>query len=1127
MRLIVFFLVTGILHTYATGNAQTITGRFKNSSLQHVLSEIRKQTDYTVFGAGSILKDAHPITIDVENMPIIRFLDEVFYDQPIRAQIQGKTILLSKKKNVAQTDQGTAHQMQLQIQGKVVDDSGHPLIGASVVVLDAEGKRTKKHTNTDRNGHFALNGIAEGTLLEINFLGYATTKATATRSEILIKMKPVSKEVDDVVVTGYNVIKKESFTGNSIRVSQEELLKVGNRNVVDVLQVFDPSFRLEVNNIMGSDPNTLPEFYIRGRSGIGVKSLDQVDISEAALTNNPNLPIFIMDGYEVSAERVYDYDLTRIKSITILKDAAATAVYGSRSANGVVVIETIAPEPGKLRLDYNMVSSLALADLSDYNLMNAKEKLEAEKLAGVFALTPDMSFSTRGSIVRELLLKENQLTKGVNTDWIAQPVRNEFNHKHTLNIDGGSQDLRFNFLLKYDKQNGVMKGSSRERKGGGLGIDYRQNNFQIRNDFTYDIVDAEDSPYGSFSAYTTKLPYDEIFGADGFPVKNTPIWHSGDLLTMNIYNPIYEVFNTHSFSKNGYNNVNNNTAIIWNFLPNFQLKADLALTKQDSWSDQFTDPSSGKYFISASTNFENIGELNLKKIETIGYNTNLFVRYDNKIGSHNFNFSGGFNARENKTKSSVELYSGFPSGEQNSPNFANKIVRKPNYNDNHTRLIGSFIALNYSLKDIYLLDLSGRLDGSSEFGSENRVAPFWSLGAGINLHKYSWLKSNSVINRLRLTTTTGELGKTNFPPYAARGMYVFQQNWYATGNGALLVGMESPTLTWEKTKTHDIIMDLGLWNDKLNVNFNWYNKLTNNLVNDVDLPLSSGFSSYKDNIGKVRNSGYEIFLRGNIITRKDFNFSVYGNFASNKNELLQISSSLKKYNDLVNAQYDEYGFNRANSPHYLDRYSTPHTKYIEGGSLTSIFAMQSLGINPMDGKEIFVRPDGTITYDWDASDQVIVGDTSPKGQGAFGFNLAYKGFTVFASFLYQYGAQEYNRTLVTKVENVDIYNKNADRRVLLDRWNQIGDITSLKDIRDRAYTTRPTSRFVQNNDFVKFNSLSIGYDLPIQVLQKYKLTRLRLQLSSNSLGTWSTIRQERGTTYPFARNYDLSVKVVF
>ncbi len=1132
MKLTVLLLTAALLNVSANGLAQKITYSASGTSLEKVFTEIEKQTGFVFLYKEGLLTNTKPVSIKAKDLPLEDFLEKLLRGQPLVYRIADRTVFITRQ-TMPGGNNNTGGLLPapgsnpsllippIQIRIKVVGADGSPLTGATVT-----NKNSGVSKVTGPAGELSLQ-VNPGDVLEVSFVGFekATHKVAANATSVLIKLEMAEKILDEVV-TGYSRMKKESFTGNSIQVTQKDILKVSNRNLVDVLQVFDPSFRIEVNNVMGSDPNTLPEFYIRGRSGIGVKTLDQVDVSQAALTNNPNLPIFIMDGYEVSAERVYDFDINRIKNITILKDAAATAVYGSRSANGVVVIETIAPVPGKLRLDYTMVGSLTLPDLSDYNLMNAEEKLQAEILAGYYNVPPGMTPVNKGALLKELLMKQNQIARGVNTDWIAQPVENVFNHKHTLNIDGGSDNLRFNFLVKYDKQKGVMKSSFRERKGGGLGIDYRQKKFQVRNDITYDVVDAVASPYGDFSTYATKAPYDEIYGPDGRPVKNTMLWHVGDGLISNRFNPMYEPYNTNSFDKNGYYSLVNNTAIIWNFLPKFQLRADLALTRQDSWTDVFIDPASSKYNLLTSTDLSNIGELTRTKTVNKGYNTNLFLRYENRFAGHSFNFSGGMNARETNVTMSAEYYTGFPSGSQNSPNFANKIVRKPAYSDNHTRLFGSFVTMNYAFQDIYLLDVSGRLDGSSEFGSDNRFAPFWSVGTGINFHKYKWVKDLGIFNRLRLTGTTGELGKTNFPPYAAKGLFAYQDKWYATGNGAFLMGMESPALTWEKTTTYDLILDFGIFKDLLSVNIDLYNKITNNLVNDVDLPLSSGYTSYKDNIGKVRNKGFEVFVRANIIREKDFQFSVYGNFASNKNELLELSNSLKKYNDLVNTQYDGYTGTAPSSPHYLEKFSTPYTKYVEGGSLTSIFGMRSMGINPMNGKEVYVRPDGTITYDWLASDQTIIGDYSPKGQGSFGFNIGYKAFSLFASFLYQYGAQEYNKTLVTKVENVDIYNKNGDKRILLQRWVKPGDITPLKDIASRSFTTRPSSRFIQDNNFVRFNSLSIAYDLVSKKLLNYGISRMKVQLSSNNLATWSTILQERGTSYPFARNYDLTVKIV-
>ena len=210
-----------------------------------------------------------------------------------------------------------------------------------------------------------------------------------------------------------------------------------------------------------------------------------------------------------------------------------------------------------------------------------------------------------------------------------------------------------------------------------------------------------------------------------------------------------------------------------------------------------------------------------------------------------------------------------------------------------------------------------------------------------------------------------------------------------------------------------------------------------------------------------------------------------------------------------------------------EKYAESFTKYEEGGSTTSIFGMKSLGIDPASGQEVFVRKDGTITYEWEANEQQILGNTLPNVQGAFGLNLQWKTLTLFASFMYECGGQVYNTTLPTKIESVDLYNYNADRRVLSDRWIKIGDVTPLKDIADRSSYSRPTSRFVQDNNVLEFNSLSLSWVVREGFVKKLKLNQLKLQFTMNDVAHWSSIRQERGTSYPFARNFDFTLGISF
>ena len=279
---------------------------------------------------------------------------------------------------------------------------------------------------------------------------------------------------------------------------------MSGRNVIDALQVFDPSLRIMKNNLMGSDPNTLPEFYVRGRSGIaGVKELDALeasDVSQFAITNNPNTPIFILDGFEVSVEKVYDFDVNRIKDITILKDAAATAMYGSRASNGVVVIETVAPRPGRFVVSYNGNYEITAPDLSSYNMMNARQNLDTEWAAGIYASDPEKSNYERDKAYQYgiYLDKKNVILAGGDYYWLSQPLTTMFNHKHSVYIEGGSDAIRFGIELRYDNQNGVMKKSLRDRIGAGLTLEYRYKGFQMQNKISYDIMTSKASPYGSF-----------------------------------------------------------------------------------------------------------------------------------------------------------------------------------------------------------------------------------------------------------------------------------------------------------------------------------------------------------------------------------------------------------------------------------------------------------------------------------------------------------------------------------------------------------------------------------------------------------------------------------------------------
>ncbi len=1000
------------------------------------------------------------------------------------------------------------------VYGRVIEKlSKEPMVG---VTIRLDGHSTG--VITDINGCYVLTLPEKGGLVIYSYIGFETRKIKVTsRQKVDVQMVEATESIQEVIVTGYNSIQKESFTGNTTKIEKEDLLKVNPNNLISAIQTFDPSFRIQENLAAGSDPNSLPQFVLRGQTGIGETTLGQTStssISREVLSGNSNLPIFILDGFEVDVEKIYDLDMNSIHSINILKDAAATAMYGSRAANGVIVIERRAPEAGKFRVQYSGVLSAELPDLSSYNLMNAREKLETERLAGLYdSNTPEIDPYTNGYYQRL-----NNVLTGVDTYWLSQGLRTALNHKHSVFIDGGENDVRWGVELGFRGTEGVMKHSSRKNANAAFYVDYRIGGLQIKNKVTYTYNKSTDVPFNSFSDYSHLLPYLRLYDENGDYVRRLEKFDGASGTQVN---PLYEINFYNSFDHSGYDEVTDDLSLNWRITDGLRLRGQFSVLMRNSTGDLYKDPASASY--SAST-----GNINGEKTESTQKRTvidgSLSLMYNNTFKGHNLNICLSSNMRQTQSTASETRYRGFPGGDLVSSNYAAEVYGKPSSSDNTTRLVGALLTSNYTYNNIYLADLTGRIDGSSEFGSDKRWSMFWSTGAGINIHNYDFMKSNELFSMLKFRASYGLTGKTNFSLYSAKDMYQLQtDSWYPTGYGVFLYQMGNPNLKWERKYTLDYGVEIGLWHDKIYLKASAYDERTIDLITDYTIPSSTGFTSYKENMGKVKNTGVELELRARLYSDRNWLFQLYGSFARNKNTIVEISQAMRDYNKRVEELFS--GYNPESSSD--SKYAKTYLKYYEGASLTSIYGMKSLGISPTNGKEIYLRRNGDVTDVWSADEWTIIGDTAPKGQGSFGYTLSYKQLSMFASFLYTFGGDAYNNTLVSYVENADIKNDNVDKRVLLDRWQKPGDITTMKDIRDRNVTTGASSRFVQKNNTLQWSSLTMSYNFRPEQLKKLHLSGLRLSFTMNDLFYWSTIRQERGLDYPYSRSFNLTTNIIF
>ena len=1113
------FLLTNCAVIMAQSPNKKISITCNDEPLASALKKVEKASGYKVLFTYDEVQN-YKVTISAKGREVSHVLKTIFDKLPFDYKFKGKYINVSKReRRILNISDGPEKGDHI-VRGVVFDVHGSPIPGVLITVV---GKH--RGTTTNVEGVFGLDLQASKALVEFSFIGMKKKRVTLTSQSAYVKvtLEDESHELGETVITGYRNVNKNSYTGSSTQILGDDLRKVSQTNILDAIQSFDPSFRIMDNTQFGSDPNAMPEMTIRGQSGVGNRALDTDQLSKSNLKNNPNLPTFIMDGFEVSIEKIYDLDPTRIESITILKDAAATAIYGSRAANGVVVVTTVAPKPGEVRVSYGFTGTLETPDLRDYNLANASEKLEIERRAGLY--DPNIgNYFNESEAVNAYNKKLALIKRGIDTDWLSLPLRNGLDQKHSVFIEGGTQNLRYGIDGSFNKVQGVMKGSGRDRYGVGISLDYRLKKFQVKNTTTFNHTKSKESPYGSFGDYTSLMPYDTPY-ENG--VLTQTLRYSSGSGGRTINNPLYEA-TLSNYNWNSYDEFINNLSFNWYINDYWMAKGQFSITKKYSRSERFIDPLSTKTSVSsdnASANKDKKGDLYMTSGNDLSLSGNAFIYYNQSFGKHNLNGSAGWEISTSTYDNVSSHYRGFPSGQFHSLNYANEIYKKPTKTEGTSRMVSMLATANYTWNNIYLLDLSVRFDGSSEFGSNQRWAPFFSTGAGINIHNYDFLKGNKYINKLKLRGSYGRTGKVNFPDYAAQTVYepLFDE-WYATGYGAVLKALGNKDLTWEKTDKYDFGIETQLFNERLTIDFDYYYEKTIDLVNDVTISTTSGFSTYKNNMGEIENKGLEMTARYDVFKNKNWLVALWGNIAHNTNKILKISDSQRAYNQRVADFYkSETGAALRDS-----KYAVPIAQYEEGQSLTSIWAVKSLGIDPTTGKELYQNRDGSVTDKWDATQEVVCGNTQPDFNGAFGVNLNYKQWSLFASFLYEWGGQQYNQTLVDRVENANIEFGNVDLRVLTDRWQKPGDVAQFKNIQDASMTTLPTSRFVQNNSFLRLNALTLTYDFSREWLKRnLGLRMLRLEASTSDLINWNSVRQERGLSYPKSYKFNFSVKAQF
>lgn len=1075
-------LLVCCLFTFPAVQAQeqkNITVEFKDEPLVDVLKKLEKLSSYKIlFTYDRVQK--YRVTASLKNVTILDALKKVLEGKPLVYSDITDGKYISVKYQAPETKPKGKLKS---VKGNVLDQNKEPLPGVTVVL---KGTSTGVATNVDGVFDIVFPESSAPSVLVFSCIGMKTKEVEVKGDKpISITMEEDVNEVDEVVVNGIYTQSKNSFTGSVSSIKAEDILEVSQTNLFKALTTLVPGMRIVENNEQGSNPNHIPEIIIRGTTSIKT-SEEQFGL---------NSPLIIVDGVETSLEMLYDMDIFDIDRVDVLKDASATAIYGEKAANGVIVVTRKRVTDSKLRVRYNFVPDIQFPDVSSYNLCNPWQKLELEKRFGVYS---------DGKGEKDLVYNEKlkRVTSGVNTDWKSIPLRNSWSQNHSVSVTGRGGGLDYSITARYGDTHGVMKGDFRRNYGIGFFFSYVYKN-KLTVSFRSDIrkTDSKNSPYGVFSEWVILNPYDYPYDEYGELIPK---------LSYDMANPMYNAISG-SFYKTKSKTISNALTFRWDIMKNLIFNVTMDLSLNDSRDDNYVSAlhtssmddavalrDRGSYTVSGGegTNWSLQGSLG-HSLSLDSDGTVLTLNVGSSVSQNDnssFNFTGV----------------GFLKPTMNDINFSNSYADgKPGGSNSYSATVSVFGNANFIFKNRYFVDGSCRASANSYLGSNSQWAPYWSFGVGWNAHNENFIKALSWVSTLRFRASIGFVGSGNFSGNMAQTLYKYSSN-YVTGIGATPMQLGNPNLKAQRTLNMNAGFFLDIFSGRFQVNVDFYRQKTKDALLPIGLPLSTGASSVQANLGESLNWGYELSVSSQIIKSTDWLWRVTVNTHHTENQLLKISNALLQKNK---ESMNDLGI-------------TPKLQYNEGESMDAIYAVKSLGINPADGKEVFLTKDGRPTFTYNVEDMVAVGDTKPWLEGSMSTSLVWKNLSVNAAFTYTFGGYIYNSTRAGKVEYINV-NQNVDVRAFTDRWVKPGDVVAYPQgmFGDIKYVK--TTRFVEKKNEIYLSSLSISYNLPQNWVRKIGLKRLALGVTFSDVLRLSTVKYERGTSYPYMRGYNFMISPTF
>lgn len=1069
MQLTAVVLLVACLQVSAASYAQKVTLSGKDMPLHEVFNQIRKQTGYNFIYANENLAKASPVTIHVKNVPLKTVLNRCFAHQPLTYKIDDKIIIVKLKKQ----PQVSVPLPVITTTGVITDSAtGNPLVGVSIKV-----KGTTTGTITDATGHFSLD-VPDDAVLVVSSLGYTTKEVLVNgRTTIPISLSASTTGLNQLVVVGYGTQKKKDVTGAIASLDFEDIQNTPVKDVLSAMQ------------------GRLPGVQIMSGSGAPGDAISVVVRGQSTL-NAGNSPLYIVDGIPIDATSFSQLNghnshglnplsyinPSDIASIEVLKDAASTAIYGSRAANGVVIITTKKGKSGKARISLNAYTGVSRIT-RHLDVLNANQwranVLDAYHNLDEFndAKTPTIPYY----IVIDSL---NPMNNG-DVDWQSLMYRVARQNQLSLSVSGGDEDAKYALSSSYLDEDGIFLGSNYKRLTSRLNTQFKISpkikvgyNIMYGHELNHRIDAGGTGNESIVRSLLIRSPVLSLTYPDGSPIP----YIIGQRNLLNLVNEATFL--------NKKNRLVGQQYIALKIIDGLKLRSNINLNFLSMKEDKFL-PTTVDYRPGY-----NSGKVRSSKY--INWSNENYLTYNHLFtGGHRLSAMVGFSMQESKLEVTGLDGKFFASDRVRTLNGAGIISNQQANIANSHGLVSYFGRIGYNYNSKYIIHVNFRADGSSRFGTNRRFGFFPSASAAWRFSDEPFLDNLNFISSGKIRISAGQTGNEAIGIYTSQGKFAMGEN-YLDNSGAAPTVMPNEDLTWETTTEYDVGIDLSLFNYRVAITADVYIKNTTDLLFAVPIPWTTGFSSITQNLGKIQNKGFELAINTQNLNG-EFKWNTGFNISLNRNKVVSLPDQVLTGGHIQNGDYHILAESHPVGIFYGYKF--------EGVFATDADNKKNIRYGSANGK-VFRGGDPI----WDdvngdriinAKDRQIIGNAQPAFIGGLKNDFSYKNFSLSIFYQFSYGNDIYS--LINQARNSVRSYDNVSRNAL-DRWRKPGDITNIpRPIRGDPLETdsRVSDRWIFDGTYLKLKTVRLSYAFPDQITDNLNVSRLRLYISGQNLLTWT------------------------